>query len=63
MYEGVWFGWSGKIATEPASLRHATDKGQVQYALMDLTTSDRREYYNGFANRGRSAGRRRLAAW
>ena len=51
MYEGVWFGWSGKIAAEPASLPHVIDKGQVQYALMDLTTSDRREYYNGFANR------------
>ena len=54
---------SGKIAAEPASLRHATDKGQVHYALMDLTCADRREYYNGFANRGRSAGRRRSAAW
>ena len=43
MYEGVWFGWSGKIAAEPASLPHVIDKGQVQYALMDLTTSDRRE--------------------
>ncbi len=27
------------------------DKGQVQYALMDLTSLDRQEYYNGFANR------------
>ena len=48
MYE---FDWSGKIAAEPASRPHVINKGQVQYALMDLTTSDRREYYNGFANR------------
>ena len=27
------------------------DKGDVQYALMDLTSLDRQEYYNGFANR------------
>ena len=27
------------------------DRGQVQYALMDLTPLDRREYYSGFANR------------
>jgi trehalose 6-phosphate synthase len=27
------------------------DKGDVQYVLMDLTSLDRREYYNGFANR------------
>ena len=27
------------------------DKGRVQYALMDLTSLDRQEYYNGFANR------------
>ncbi|HKH83524.1 MAG TPA: trehalose-6-phosphate synthase [Gemmatimonadales bacterium] len=51
MYEGVWFGWSGKVAAEPASRPQVINKGQVQYALMDLTTSDRREYYNGFANR------------
>src|SRR5260370_15926271 len=27
------------------------DKGDVQYVLMDLTSLDRQEYYNGFANR------------
>ena len=50
-YQGLWFGWSGKAASKPASQPRMVDKGRVQYALMDLTSLDRREYYNGFANR------------
>jgi trehalose 6-phosphate synthase len=50
-YEGLWFGWSGKVAAHPASRPRMVDKGDVQYALMDLTSLDRQEYYNGFANR------------
>jgi trehalose 6-phosphate synthase len=50
-YQGLWFGWSGKVASEPASQPRIVTKGRVQYALMDLTSLDRQEYYNGFANR------------
>jgi trehalose 6-phosphate synthase len=50
-YQGLWFGWSGKVAAQPASEPRIVDRGRVQYALMDLTSQDRREYYNGFANR------------
>jgi trehalose 6-phosphate synthase len=50
-YQGLWFGWSGKVATHPTSQPRMVDRGNVQYALMDLTSLDRREYYNGFANR------------
>src|SRR6516164_3871010 len=50
-YQGLWFGWSGKVASQPASQPRIVDKGRVQYALMDLTSLDRQEYYNGFANR------------
>jgi trehalose 6-phosphate synthase len=50
-YQGIWFGWSGKVAAHPSSQPKLVDKGQVQYALMDLTSIDRQEYYNGFANR------------
>lgn len=50
-YEGVWFGWSGKVATLPTATPRIVDQGRVQYALMDLTALDRKEYYNGFANR------------
>ena len=50
-YQGLWFGWSGKVAAHPAVHPKIIDKGQVQYAVMDLTSLDRQEYYNGFANR------------
>lgn len=50
-YKGIWFGWSGKVAAHPSAQPKLVDKGQVQYALMDLTSLDRQEYYNGFANR------------
>jgi trehalose 6-phosphate synthase len=50
-YEGVWFGWSGKVSLSPSATPRIVDKGRVQYALMDLTSLDRKEYYNGFANR------------
>ena len=50
-YQGLWFGWSGKVAARPAPEPRIVDRGRVQYALMDLTPLDRREYYSGFANR------------
>ena len=50
-YQGLWFGWSGKVSAHPATHPKIIDKGQVQYAVMDLTSRDRQEYYNGFANR------------
>jgi trehalose 6-phosphate synthase len=50
-YQGLWFGWSGKVAAHPTAQPRMVDRGRVQYALMDLTSLDRREYYNGFANR------------
>ncbi|KAB0269615.1 alpha,alpha-trehalose-phosphate synthase (UDP-forming), partial [Microvirga brassicacearum] len=50
-YPGLWFGWSGKVAAQPATHPRIVDKGRIQYALMDLTSIDRQEYYSGFANR------------
>ena len=50
-YQGLWFGWSGRVAAQPNPLPRIVDKGDVQYVLLDLTPLDRREYYNGFANR------------
>jgi trehalose 6-phosphate synthase len=49
--EGLWFGWSGKVSAHPSAEPKITDKGNVRYALMDLTSRDRQEYYSGFANR------------
>lgn len=50
-YQGLWFGWSGRVAAQPNPLPRIVDKEDVQYVLLDLTPLDRREYYNGFANR------------
>jgi trehalose 6-phosphate synthase len=50
-YQGIWFGWSGKVAAHPSAQPKLVDKEHVQYALMDLSPVDRQEYYNGFANR------------
>jgi trehalose 6-phosphate synthase len=50
-YEGLWFGWSVKVAAHPTTQPRIVDEGKVQYVLMDLTAIDRQEYYHGFANR------------
>jgi trehalose 6-phosphate synthase len=50
-HKGLWFGWSGKTAANPSPRPTLLQRGAVQYALMDLTTTDRQEYYSGFANR------------
>ncbi|MDO1580747.1 alpha,alpha-trehalose-phosphate synthase (UDP-forming) [Rhizobium oryzicola] len=49
---GIWMGWSGKSsgAKEPAEL-HLIERGNITYALTDLTKTDVEEYYHGFANR------------
>jgi trehalose 6-phosphate synthase len=48
---GLWFGWSGRVATagrlETRSIKHKN----VEYAVTDLSNDDYQEYYNGFANR------------
>jgi trehalose 6-phosphate synthase len=50
-YPGLWFGWSGKITERPSETPTLIDRGDVQYALMDLAPQDHKEYYSGFANR------------
>lgn len=49
---GVWMGWSGKSSgtRDPAPLS-LTERGNITYALTDLTKTDVDEYYHGFANR------------
>jgi trehalose 6-phosphate synthase len=49
---GIWFGWSGSIATgdtEPKTT--SSEQGGISYLVIDLTNDDFQEYYNGFANR------------
>lgn len=50
-HKGLWFGWSGKTSANPSLQPTILQRGAVQYALMDLTPTDRQEYYSGFANR------------
>ena len=48
---GLWFGWSGKVATESEPQLHEQTLGNVDYAVADLSRRDIDEYYHGFANR------------
>jgi trehalose 6-phosphate synthase len=46
--QGVWFGWSGKVASPgPAS---TIEHEGVTYVTIDLGKADHQEFYNGFAN-------------
>ena len=45
---GVWFGWSGKVAT-PGPARTVEHEG-ITYVTIDLGKADHQEFYNGFAN-------------
>jgi trehalose 6-phosphate synthase len=50
-YPGIWFGWSGRIATAADASVRTVNRGFLSYNLIDLTKIDYDEYYNGFANR------------
>ncbi len=50
--QGLWFGWSGKVARkgEPVETRTVSHEN-VDYVVTSLRSEDYDEYYNGFANR------------
>jgi trehalose 6-phosphate synthase len=48
---GVWFGWSGRIATQTEIATQNVVRDEITYITLDLSKADHREYYNGFANR------------
>jgi trehalose 6-phosphate synthase len=48
---GIWFGWSGKIATHSKIAAQKLAHDKITYITIDLSKEDHREYYNGFANR------------
>lgn len=48
---GVWFGWSGKIGDGSAQDVNQIQRGNVTYALTDLSEAERQSYYLGFSNR------------
>lgn len=47
---GLWFGWSGNEAAEPATEPTLADYDGVTMATIDLTPQDVAEYYYGYAN-------------
>jgi trehalose 6-phosphate synthase len=49
-YEGVWFGWSGRVVERGQVATKTTHKSSQSYILTDLSEEDHQEYYNGFAN-------------
>ncbi|EJF91247.1 alpha,alpha-trehalose-phosphate synthase (UDP-forming) [Bartonella tamiae] len=48
---GLWMGWSGKtLQTDKKPEITMLEKGNISYALIDLSRQDVDEYYAGFAN-------------
>jgi trehalose 6-phosphate synthase len=48
---GMWFGWSGGVATDEDVVTKTIQRGGMLYVVTDLTDADYQEYYSGFANR------------
>jgi trehalose 6-phosphate synthase len=48
---GIWFGWSGKVATQTKITTHRVVHDGITYITLDLSKEDHHEYYNGFTNR------------
>jgi trehalose 6-phosphate synthase len=46
----MWFGWSGRLASEPAIEPAIVEARGVTYATIDLTSEAYRGFYVGFAN-------------
>ncbi len=49
--DGLWFGWSGKVATRAKVATQTIREDDRTFVVTDLTKEDYQEYYNGFANR------------
>jgi trehalose 6-phosphate synthase len=48
---GLWFGWSGHAQDETDSEPRVVERSNITYVVIDISTGDFQEYYNGFANR------------
>jgi trehalose 6-phosphate synthase len=46
----MWFGWSGRLSTEPSLQPALVEARGVTYATIDLTSDAYRGFYVGFAN-------------
>lgn len=49
-YDGIWFGWSGKVVDSATAQLDIVKSESVTIATTDLSRDDYEEYYNGFAN-------------
>ena len=47
---GLWFGWSGKTGASDPEALDVIQAGPITFAVSDLSKSDVKEYYSGFAN-------------
>ena len=47
---GIWFGWSGKVATHTKITTQKVVHDKITYITLDLSKEDHHEYYNGFTN-------------
>ncbi len=47
---GLWFGWSGDVAAEPAAQPAIVSRDGIDYATIDLTQTQYDRYYRGFCN-------------
>jgi trehalose 6-phosphate synthase len=47
---GLWFGWSGNVADEPADEPSLIESRNVIYVTFDLSERDYQEYYLGYSN-------------
>jgi trehalose 6-phosphate synthase len=47
---GVWFGWSGETAEEPATEPAVVVRGNIRFATIDLKPAEFDGYYNGYCN-------------
>jgi trehalose 6-phosphate synthase len=50
-HHGVWFGWSGRLASKGEEALRTVEHSGVTYITTDLARVDFQEYYNGYANR------------
>jgi trehalose 6-phosphate synthase len=48
--DGLWFGWSGKLAAETSAVPKVATARRVSYATIDLGEAEHRRYYVGYAN-------------
>jgi len=50
-FEGVWYGWSGRIDDHSGARLSMETSGELALATLDLTSDEYEDYYSGFANR------------